>query len=599
MRMLGQSLLVASLLVLVARAAGAVSCTSPADLAAVADVRALVAAQCDCASALDSRTYVRCAQAVAQVAITQGRLAKACLAVVRRCASKSTCGRSGAVACCQTTASGRKKCAIKRDASLCRAPKGGSACVSAATSCCDACDPSGGCAVTTTTTLAPTPTTTVPPPTTTTTLPGPVCGNGVREAGEACDCGVDGCDDGDDFGGVTCPGTSAGGAFLDCVDGCTRVDTSGCPGATTTTLVVPATTTSTTSTTVSTTTTTSTTLPPVECTDPILRLPPLLNVPLETVGGSSSCGGPGFAPAATSPFVGSVRDASGRTLASLGTNCLYAGGGGAAVPGISIPTGTQTVVSVVGLRGARAIFGPSDGDGPASCTRGAGPGRHCLNGQPGRDGQGRCTTDADCGGAPGSCALDANCYFAPPLTVADVLPGVSACVVSTALADFCGDINILGFETNVRGALSNRIYLQACPTCTSGRCSGGPRNGERCTPSGAGTSVDCLPAGGTFLGAFAANVTLSSERTTLASPTGIFCPGQTVPGAFGLSAARRIETDGTRPNLLTLRATIAGPFCVAPSGNPLVDAALGLPAPAAVGARARISLLDVLRLFGR
>jgi hypothetical protein len=52
------------------------------------------------------------------------------------------------------------------------------------------------------------------------------------------------------------------------------------------------------------------------------------------------------------------------------------------------------------------------------------------------------------------------------------------------------------------------------------------------------------------------------------------------------------------PNLFTLRATIAGPFCVAPSGNPLVGATLGLPAPA-IGAKARIDLLDLLRRFGR
>jgi hypothetical protein len=52
-------------------------------------------------------------------------------------------------------------------------------------------------------------------------------------------------------------------------------------------------------------------------------------------------------------------------------------------------------------------------------------------------------------------------------------------------------------------------------------------------------------------------------------------------------------------NAPTLQATIAGPFCVTGTGNPLVDAVVGLPAPAAVGAKARISLLDVLRLFGR
>jgi hypothetical protein len=604
------ALAAAVLLLLPARIVHASGCVAPADLAAVAAVRALVAQQCDCATALSPGVYRRCASAVATVAVTQGRLSPECLSTVRRCASKAVCGRPGAVACCRTTASGHKKCTIKRTAATCRAPSGGSACVSDAPSCCDACGAGGGCATTTTTAAATTTTSPVATTTTTTaaggsstttTEPTATCGDGVREPGEACDCGPFGCD----FGGVTCPGTSGGGAFLDCVDTCTRVDTSHCPGATTTstsastTRPPTSTTGAVTTTTGASTTTTSTTLAPVVCTDPLLALPPLLNVPLQTVAGSSACGGPAFSPPASSPFVGSVRDAAGHALASLGTDCLYAGGGAAAVPGLALPTGTETVVSVVGLRGSKAVLGPSDGSGPATCTRAAGPGRHCIDGRPGTDGHGTCTADASCSGTPGSCALDANCFFAPPLAVANVLPGVDACAVSTALADFCGDLDILSFATDVRGALSTRIYLAACPTCTSGRCSAGPRSGQSCQASSAGTSVDCPPDASPFVGAFAADITLSSEASVLASSTGAFCPGQTSLGAFGLPAARRVETAGVRPNLLTLQATLAGPFCGGATGNALVDATLGLPAPVAVGAKARVNLFDLLRLFGR
>jgi hypothetical protein len=62
---------------------------------------------------------------------------------------------------------------------------------------------------------------------TSTTLP-PVCGNGIREAGEECD--------GTDFGGLTCADFSTGGAFVDgsagggflsCTTGC-AIDTSTC-----------------------------------------------------------------------------------------------------------------------------------------------------------------------------------------------------------------------------------------------------------------------------------------------------------------------------------------------------------------------------------
>jgi len=605
MRMLGWLTALVVLLTTAPGSAFALGCTAPEDLTALAEVRALVAQQCDCASAMNSRVYLRCAIAVANLAVAQGRLSAGCAKSLRKCASLSTCGRPDAVTCCRTTASGRKKCSIKKSAALCRAPSGGTACAGQLASCCDACDPGGSCVLpggtTTTTTPPPPPSTTLPtlPSTTTTsTTPpsGPVCGNGILETGEVCDCGPGGCD----FGGATCPGGSAGGAFPACVSACHAIDFSACPAATTSSTVRPGGSTTSTSTSTSTTSTsTSSTLPPVQCTDPILHLPPLLNIPLQTVAGSGNCGGPGFVPPATSPFVGSVQDGASHTLAQIGTNCLYAGAGNAAVPGLKIPAGNETVVSIVGLRGTKAIFGPSDGTGPASCTRGAGPGRHCLDGRPGRDGQGACVSDADCSGTPGSCALDANCFFAPPLAIPNVLPGINACAVSTALADFCGDLDIIGFATTVKGALANRIYLTACPTCVSARCVGGPRNGQRCTASSAGTSVDCLPDPTTFLGAFASNLALSSEQTTLANSNGLFCPGQTVPGAFGLPAARKIRTDGTPPNLLTLQATIAGPFCVAPTGNPLVDATIGLPAPAAVGAKAKINLLDVVRLFGR
>src|SRR5262249_37280157 len=203
---------------------------------------------------------------------------------------------------------------------------------------------------------------------------------------------------------------------------------------------------------------------------------------------------------------GTVVDAAGHTLATLGTNCLYAGGGAAALPGLRIPTGNQTVVSVVGLRGSSAILGPSDGAGPASCTRGAGPGKHCIDGKPGTDGGGTCSSDGDCSGTPGSCALDAHCFFAPPLVIPNVLPGLDVCVVSTALHDFCGEIDSLSFATTLRGGLANRVYLVACPTCVSGRCSAGPDQGKSCSASSAGTSVDCPPTGSSFVGTLASNV---------------------------------------------------------------------------------------------
>src|SRR5262249_39433779 len=89
------------------------------------------------------------------------------------------------------------------------------------------------------------------------------------------------------------------------------------------------------------------------------------------------------------------------------------------------------------------------------------------------------------------------------------------------------------------------------------------------------------------------------EISTLPGANGAFCEGQTSSGAFGLPAARRITTDGTRPSLLSQVSTVAGPFCIARTGSPLVDANIGLPAPAVVGAKASIDLIEWLRLFGR
>jgi hypothetical protein len=60
--------------------------------------------------------------------------------------------------------------------------------------------------------------------TTSTSLPASVCGNGVREEGEACDP--------PDFGGIECPAIDhpSGGGFFACRDNCTRIDMTGCLG---------------------------------------------------------------------------------------------------------------------------------------------------------------------------------------------------------------------------------------------------------------------------------------------------------------------------------------------------------------------------------
>src|SRR6516164_9377432 len=89
------------------------------DRSDVANARAAVST-CDCAGATSHRDYVRCATDEAAATLKN----KGCTGVVKRCASKSTCGKPGYVACCRTPRSGTTSCALKRSAARCVAPNG-------------------------------------------------------------------------------------------------------------------------------------------------------------------------------------------------------------------------------------------------------------------------------------------------------------------------------------------------------------------------------------------------------------------------------------------------------------------------------------------
>jgi len=129
------------------------------DSAAVASARAAAELQCPCDKVRSHKSYVHC---VAQAAKASGSLPKQCRAAVVKCARKSTCGETGFVTCCRTTATGSTKCSVKSSDAKCTAPKGGSACMGTVPSCCDSCS-AGGCVGATTTTAAPGATTTTMP----------------------------------------------------------------------------------------------------------------------------------------------------------------------------------------------------------------------------------------------------------------------------------------------------------------------------------------------------------------------------------------------------------------------------------------------------
>jgi len=106
-----------------ARAAGCGS--MPGDDMAKATVRAAMEMQCPCAAATSRGAYIRCAKGVVNRAVLDGVLPAYCASTVKKCATRSTCGRPpGWVTCCRTTATGRTTCKVKSSAAKCTAPSG-------------------------------------------------------------------------------------------------------------------------------------------------------------------------------------------------------------------------------------------------------------------------------------------------------------------------------------------------------------------------------------------------------------------------------------------------------------------------------------------
>ncbi len=330
-----------------------------------------------------------------------------------------------------------------------------------------------------------------------------------------------------------------------------------------------------------------------------LGLPRLGRVPFTTTHGSDNCGGANLMPAPAPPFSGQVTDALGQRIGDLGLGCLYTG----SLPPASVPDGSTSILDVVGKSGSRLTLAGSTGTGPADCTLGAGPDRHCSNGKPGTDGLGKCTSDTDCGVSPvhdhlvGACNLDANCYFGPPVPVPNGV--ISACAISAFLTDMCGATDLATNQTMVATNLSSRLYITGdeaspCPRCLGGKCSAGKNVGHTCTGTGStSTTFECPPDDDRFFGTL--TVILSSLGTgtsTLTDARGMFCPDQISSGAFGNDSARKVTETGMpaggsgNPQAQTL----AGTFCLPASGSSIVDGTGHLPG---VGALSAPGVLDL------
>lgn len=482
---------------------------APSDAAAMAAARAEIQSTCGCPKTSGSRSgYLACARNVIGTRVASGTLPASCRASVTKCVNKSSCGRPNAASCCRTSRTGKTTCSIVSDASRCKAPSGGTACVGQYSSCCDACTATG-CRPTPTPVPTPTPT---PKPTPT-----------------------------------------------------------GAP-------IEP--------------------LPPLPAMcQPLVGLPPIATVPFTVSQGSTSCGGAAFTPPPAPPFSGVALDGSGVKVGDLGEGCLYTGG----FPPIPIPAGNTAMLDVKGIGLLDVKLGGSEGNGPRDCTKGAGPDAHCLNGAPGTDGEGLCTSDAHCGGGKGTCQYDGNCFFGPPIPIGSF----GACVVNAFLTDLCGNVNLLSTQATFSTTISARVYLtgnlqEPCPVCTDGTCSAGKNAGGACEAvGGLGTSPDCPPNDASFLGSLTVPIAqLSTGTSTLtADGDGKFCSGQVAPGGLGVPAVRTVTENGAgfgqSGSLLGMR--LAGTFCIPATGG-LLDALAGLPAVGAVSQKGELDLGQILPL---
>jgi hypothetical protein len=357
------------------------------------------------------------------------------------------------------------------------------------------------------------------------------------------------------------------------------------PGATTTS--TSSTSTSIPLTTTSTSTSTTSTLFP-GCPPPAT---PLGAVHLTTEQGTTFCGGPGHNPPALTPFSGSVTDANAMVVANLGSGCLNVGGGlSNAIPPAPAPDGAEALLNVSTINGTALELAASNGTGIKDCTRGSGPLKHCVNGQPGTNGMGLCTSDADCGQGGGNCLPDANCFFGPPIPVSPPTPALATCIVNPFATDVCGDLDTATLTSSVDFSLSTRLYLtsnpaQPCPLCSNGMCSAGQNAGGACSGGigSFGTSNECPPASSQYVGQIFSNpIHVSTGTSTMTSDSqGFFCPGQTNAGAFGTGATGRTitQTGALTGGGSTLASRFAGNICAASSGNPLIDTVEDLPGP--------------------
>lgn len=305
---------------------------------------------------------------------------------------------------------------------------------------------------------------------------------------------------------------------------------------------------------------------------------------------STACGFPGVGDPGNPPFTGAIKDGTDTTVSAgdLASGCLYIGGGLAQfVPPGPTPENGETIIGVQDCSVNSVTLAPSAGRGDnRSCSLGPKATKRCLNGHPGTDTQGLCTSDADCqplchnkvcsggtndgtacadattctGGGqclgdcfngPGNlgggkcsndtecgqgvttnvCQPEAQCLFGAPLPF--VNDPTSTCVINVIQDGVGGTADLTTGAASINFPLQSRVYLTGtvygiatpCPKCVSNVCQGGKRDQQACsTDNSLLTTHDCPPDDRWFLAPLSVN--LSPLTTGVASKTdagGLFC----------------------------------------------------------------------------
>ena len=316
-----------------------------------------------------------------------------------------------------------------------------------------------------------------------------------------------------------------------------------------------------------------------------------MSLKFTNVAGSSSCGGPGLSPVPSAPFTGALFSDTGcatpTTPSDLGRGCLYIGGGNAkAIPPGGVPAGATNYLDISGSN-----LVASAGTGSLDCTKAAGPGKVCLN----NDTLNSCTNDAGCGGYTMGCHEAAHCFFGPPLEFPNpLLSSLTTCVQNVIQTAATGTGNPATGDSSVTLPLSSWVYVTGnlgspCPHCPgTNKCTYGPNAGLTCASGGSTTtSHDCPPerGGGAFQAPLSVTLNpLTTGTTSLTNAAGNLCPSQKTAGAFGVAAAKCINTQGAAAGDLTdgmphSGAILAAGFCIPSTSNSTIDGVADLPGP--------------------